>query len=60
MTVCRIPLSLVTVQAVLASCLSIRELRISDWSVTGEQFRSLASSIRDNNWDLTVSRKSRL
>ena len=53
-------MSVVTVQAVLASCLSIRELRISDWSVTAEQFRSLATSIRDNNWDLTVSRKSRL
>lgn len=49
-----------TVQAVLGSCVNIRELRISDWSVTGEQFRSLATSIKDNNWDLTVSRKSRL
>ena len=49
-----------TVQAVLGSCVHIRELRISDWSVTGEQFRSLAASIRANNWDLTVSRKSRL
>ena len=56
----RIPLSMSTVQAVLGSCVHIRELRISDWSVTGEQFRSLAASIRANNWDLTVSRKSRL
>ena len=49
-----------TVQSVLTSCTAIRELRISDWSVTSEEFRSLAASIRDNNWDLTVTRKSRL
>ena len=56
----RIPLSMKTVQSVLTSCAAIRELRISDWSVTSEEFRSLAASIRDNNWDLTVTRKSRL
>ena len=41
----RVPLSMVTVQAVLASCVTIRELRISDWSVTGEQFRTVLSRI---------------
>jgi len=49
-----------TVQGVLTSCINIRELRISDWSVSSEEFSQLAASIKENNWDLTVSRKSRV
>ena len=49
-----------TVQGVLQNCINIRELRISDWSVTSEEFSQLAANIRENNWDLTVSRKSRV
>ena len=56
----RIPLSMKTVQSVLTNCISIKELRISDWSVTSEEFSQLAAGIKDNNWDLTVSRKSRV
>ena len=60
LVICRIPLSMKTVQGVLTSCINIRELRISDWSVSSEEFSQLAASIKENNWDLTVSRKSRV
>ena len=56
----RIPLTISSVKKLLEQCHNLTELRISDWSVTSEEFRSLAASIRDNNWDLTVTRKSRL
>jgi len=56
----RIPLSMRTVQSVLSSCTNIKELRISDWSVSSEEFSQLAQTIRDNNWDLTVTRKTRV
>lgn len=49
-----------TIQQVISSCANIKEMRISDWSVTTEEFSQLATNIRDNNWDLKVSRKSRV
>ena len=57
---CRIPLTMKTIQQVISSCANIKEMRISDWSVTTEEFSQLATNIRDNNWDLKVSRKSRV
>ena len=57
---CRIPLTMKTIQLVLARCGNIKEMRISDWSITTEEFNQLATNIRENNWDLKVSRKSRV
>ena len=49
-----------TIQLVISRCVNIKEMRISDWSVTTEEFNQLATNIRENNWDLKVSRKSRV
>ena len=55
----RIPLSCQTVRLLLTTCLRIRELRISDWSVTCREFRELQMTVKDNNWDLLITRKIR-
>lgn len=55
----RIPLTCQAVRLVLATCTKIRELRISDWSVSCNEFRELQRMVKDNNWDLLITRKIR-
>ena len=55
----RIPLTCHTVRLVLATCPRIRELRISDWSVSNIEYRELQKMVTDNNWDLLITRKIR-
>ena len=55
----RIPLTCHTVRLLLASCTRLRELRISDWSVSSLEFNELQKMVKDNNWDLLITRKIR-
>ena len=55
----RIPLTLITVQAFIDKCLSLSELRVSDWNITGEEFTNLVKMISDNNYNLLLTRKLR-
>ena len=55
----RIPLTCHAVQLVMATCPMIRELRISDWSVSNMEYRELQKMVKDNNWDLLITRKIR-
>ena len=56
-TSARIPLSLGTVRALVASCSCVRELRLTDWSVAGEELQQMAARARENNWDLTLIKR---
>jgi len=55
----RIPLTCHTVQQLLATSNMLRELRISDWSVSCQEFKELQKMVKDNNWDLLITRKTR-
>jgi len=55
----RIPLTLITVQAFIDKCLSLSELRVSDWNIPGEEFTNLVKMISDNNYNLLLTRKLR-
>jgi len=55
----RIPLTYNAARQVLNSCTKIKELRISDWSVSCTEFRELQKMGKDNNWDLLITRKIR-
>jgi len=55
----RIPLTSHSVQLLLNSCSRLTELRISDWRVSSQEFKELQKTIKDNNWDLLVTRKIR-
>ena len=56
-TTARIPLSLRTVQALVATCSCVRELRLTDWSVAGEELQQVVARARENNWDLTLIKR---
>ena len=56
-TTARIPLSLRTVQALVATCSCVRELRLTDWSVAGEELQQMVTRARENNWDLTLIKR---
>jgi len=53
----RIPLTLTTVQLLLAKCGCLRELRISDWNISSQQFSDLMGLVGENNWDIVITRK---
>ena len=53
----RIPLSLRTVQALVASCSCVRELRLTDWSVAREELQQMAARARENNWHLSLVKR---
>ena len=53
----RIPLTLTTVQLLLSKCYCLRELRISDWNISSQQFAEVMGVVKENNWDLVVTRR---
>ena len=53
----RIPLTLTTVQLLLSKCHCLKELRISDWNISSQQFAEVMGIIKENNWDLVVTRR---
>jgi len=53
----RILLTLTTVQLLLAKCGCLRELRISDWNISSQQFSDLMGLVGENNWDIVITRK---
>ena len=55
----RITLSCDTVWMVLSLCKSMKELRISGWSVPSTCFGKFQKLVKDNNWDLRITRKIR-
>merc|ERR1719427_871466 len=50
------PLTVSTVQLLLSKCDSLKDLDISDWNVTSQQFEELKSKVKNNNWDLIIRR----
>ena len=52
----RVPLTAATVRRLL-QCDKLRELRISDWTVTDEEFMVLEQMVKANNWELFLTRK---
>ena len=52
----RVPLTGTTVRRLL-QCDRLRELRISDWTVTDEEFVVLEQMVKANNWELFLTRK---
>merc|ERR1711860_91310 len=55
----RIPLTLVSAQAIIERCQTLSELRMSDWNLTDADMRHLTELVTSNNWDLTLTRKLR-
>jgi len=53
----RIPLTVTTVQLLISKCECLKELRISDWDVSNQQFGEITRMVKENNWDLLVTRK---
>ena len=53
----RIPLTITTVQLLLAKCDCLKELRISDWNISNQQFSDLVGLVHENNWDAVITRK---
>ena len=53
----RIPLTIITVQSLLSKCGCLKELRISDWNITSDQFAEVMRMVKENNWDLLVTRR---
>ena len=41
----------------LLQCDKLRELRISDWTVSDEEFVVLEQMVKANNWELFLTRK---
>ena len=35
----------------------MRELRLTDWSVAGEELQQMVTRARENNWDLTLIKR---
>lgn len=52
----RVPLTGATVRRLL-QCDKLRELRISDWTVSDEEFVVLEQMVKANNWELFLTRK---
>jgi len=55
----RIPLSLVSVEALLHRCRRLAELRISDWNLSNDEAARIQQQVIDNNWNLSLTRKLR-
>jgi len=55
----RIPLSCNIVRHILHTCNSIKELRMSDWNISNQEFVDLEKLIEENNWDLLATRRIR-
>jgi len=53
---CSVPLTVRTVQLLLSKCDCLKELDISDWNVTRQQFKKLKRIVKKNNWDLVIWR----
>ena len=47
-----------TVEGILRSCDNIQELKVSNWSVSAEEFSKLVIRCQQNNWDLTLVRRN--
>ena len=41
----------------LLQCERLRELRISDWTVSDQEFAVLEETVKNNNWELFLTRK---
>ena len=52
----RVPLTASTVRRLL-QCDKLRELRISDWTVSDDEFLVLEQMVKANNWELFLTRK---
>ena len=50
------PLTISTVQLLLSKCDCLKELDISHWNVTRQQFKELKGIVKKNNWDLIIWR----
>jgi len=55
----RIPLTIVTAQSLLDKCQQLTELRMSDWNLTDSDYRTLTEQVKNNNWNLVLTRKIR-
>lgn len=55
----RIPLTIVAAQALLEKCLTLSELRMSDWNLSDEDMVLLRDLVTANNWELSLTRKLR-
>jgi hypothetical protein len=55
----RIPLTIVAAQALLEKCLTLSELRMSDWNLSDEDMVLLRDLVAANNWELSLTRKLR-
>ena len=53
----RIPLTINTAQLLLTKCDCLKELRISDWNISSQQFAEVMKMVKENNWDLVVTRR---
>jgi len=53
----RVPLTLSMAQLLLARCGCLKELRISDWNISSQQYAELVDMVRENNWDLVITRR---
>jgi len=53
----RVPLTLDTARTVINRCPQLKELRMSDWNITDQQFQQLEQLVMDNNWDLKLTRR---
>jgi len=53
----RIPLTMASVKILLEHCNFLRELRISDWAVSDQEFQEIKDMVSLNNWNLLLTRK---
>ena len=54
----RIPLTCQAVRHLLDTCVRIREIWVADWRISCECIRELRRFVRENNWDVLITRKS--
>jgi len=52
-----IPLTCQTVRHLLDTCVRIREIWIADWRISCSCIRELRKFVRENNWDVLITRK---
>ena len=53
----RLPLSMATVVELLRKCQFLRELRVSDWNISDQDYDELNQMVVRKNWDLCITRK---
>jgi len=53
----RLPLSMATVVELLRKCQYLRELRLSDWNISDQDYDELNQMVVRKNWDLCITRK---